>query len=340
MRTLRILGKVYSRVVDLKNFLYDNDYFCPVEIPVPVLSIGNLTVGGTGKTPLTDFCLKYYRRRQVNPVVVSKNYRAQVKDIAVVDPDIPGAAAYYGDEPVLLAEKNPLCKVYVGPRKFQTAKRAFENENPSLIIIDDGFQHRKLYRDVDFVVLDATESPLSYRSFPEGRARESFESLVRATAILVTKINLVSSADLEALVSSLQKKFTVPVFCFSYEITHLHLHGSQTDRDIRDFAKKPCLLVSGLAKPMSFEKSLSAFDLKILKHFSFPDHHPYSGKDIERIQTDWKEAGSPPIITTEKDYVKLRHFWPASMPLWILGIEVRIQNKEDSFYEILDQVLY
>ncbi len=339
MRGVQILGRLYARIVEFKNFLYDKGFFSPVELSVPVLSIGNLTVGGTGKTPLTDFCLKYYQRRQVNAVVVSKNYRAQVKEIALVQPDRPDAAVYFGDEPVLLAEKNRQCRVYVGPRKYQTARFAFEKDNPPLIIVDDGFQHRKLYRDADFVVLDATEAPLNYRCFPEGRAREPFKNLARATAILVTKTNMIATEELDILVSSLQREFSKPIFCFSYEMNQLRPHGVGRECDLKACAGMTCLLVSGLAKPLTFETSLRGFSLKILKHRSFPDHHPYSKKDVEDIIDDWKTAGEPAVITTEKDYVKLRHLWPVTVPLWVAPIEVRIQNKEDSFYEILDQVV-
>jgi tetraacyldisaccharide 4'-kinase len=338
--SIPIVSGLYQGIVNFKNLLYDREYLHSVELPIPVLSIGNLTMGGTGKTPLTDFCLKYYQRRRVKTAVVSRNYKARVRGIAQVDVNREDAAAYYGDEPVLLARRNPQSLFYVGPKKYLTAQYAFAKDAPELLLLDDGFQHRQLYRDVDLVILDATESPENYRCVPDGRAREPFAALSRATAILVSKANLVSEEDLSHLVGRIKKQFEKPVFCFNYEIHRLCPHGLGSERPLRECAGVAALLISGLAKPQSFEDSLRAYGLKILKHQVFADHYAYQKTDVEALIQEWRKQGEPALITTEKDYVKLAPLWPGDVPLWTAPLEVQMKTQEDLFYEILDQVLH
>jgi tetraacyldisaccharide 4'-kinase len=335
-----VLEGLYKGIVDIKNYLYDKEYLHSIELTIPVLSIGNLTVGGTGKTPMTDFCLKYYQRRRIRTAVISRNYRAQVKAIAQVDVSRPDAATYFGDEPVLLARRNPQCLVYVGPQKSQTAQYVAAHDDPQLVIVDDGFQHRQLYRDVDLVILDATESAGNYRCLPSGRAREPYHSLQRATALLVTKINLVSTDEISTLVSDLKRDFNKPIFCFSYEVARLCSHQGAPERRLRECAGLEALLVSGIARPETFVQGFKAFPLKIRGHRVYADHHPYSPADVQSIVAEWQKAGQPELITTEKDYVKLKALWPENVPLWWAPLEVQIKSQEDLFYEILDQVLH
>jgi tetraacyldisaccharide 4'-kinase len=340
MSGFSFFGGLYKSAVDLKNFLYDKEYFHSLELPIPVLSIGNITMGGTGKTPITDFCVKYYQRRRIKLAVVSRNYKAEVKNIAQVDVTAPEAAVYFGDEPVLLAQRNPQSVFYVGPQKFQTAKFVFEAHNPQLIIIDDGFQHRQLYRDVDLVILDATEPMKNYDCVPAGRAREPLSSLARATAILITKTNLAPTAFVDGLVEELRQKYNKPIFTFTYEVLRLRQHASSSEVWLKDCAGSSVMLVSGIAKPESFAKNLEAFSVNVVKHRIFSDHYPYTVDDVQSVLIEWKNQGEPRLVTTEKDYVKLKPLWPEKVPLWIAPLEVHIKSQEDLFYEILDQVLH
>lgn len=339
MSGLKPLSNLYKKIVGFKNYLYDKDYFQSLELPVPVLSLGNLTMGGTGKTPLTDFCLKYYQRRKIKTAVVSRNYKAIVDEAAEVVLKHEQAAAYFGDEPVLLAERNPQVHFFVGPLKYETALFAMEKLNPSLVVVDDGFQHRKLHRDVDIVILDATEKLENYSCVPEGRAREPWEALSRATAFVVTKVNLAPQSQVEALIEKLRPfgKLIVPM---TYELMRLcAVHGSE-EKQLKDLRRRKVMLISGIAQPASFEKNLEKFSLQFVEHLKYRDHYPYKAEDVDVIVKKWRELGSPDLMTTEKDFVKLKSLWPKEVPLWYSPLEVQIQSQEDGFYEILDQVLH
>jgi len=338
-RGLKPLSNLYKKIVGFKNYLYDKEYFQSMMLPVPVLSLGNLTVGGTGKTPLTDFCLKYFQRHKIKTAVVSRNYKAQVIEAAEVDLKHESAAAYFGDEPVLLAERNPQASFFVGPVKSETAFFAFHKVNPSLVLIDDGFQHRQLFRDVDLVILDATESLENYLCVPQGRAREPWESLSRATAFIVTKVNLAAPEHVENLIEKLRpfEKLIVPM---SYELVRICSVYGNEEKHLNDINGRKVLLISGIAQPSSFEKSLEKYSLQIVDHLKFRDHHPFSTEDVESIVKKWQDLGMPELLTTEKDFVKLKALWPKEVPLWYSPLEVQILAQEKGFYEILDQVLY
>lgn len=338
MRGLKPFSSLYERIAGFKNFLYDRNYLEPWELPVPVLSLGNLTMGGTGKTPLTDLCLKHYQKRQLKVAVVSRNYKAEVREPAEVDWTRPQAAAYFGDEPVLLAERNPQAHFFVGPLKYETAQYAMEKVEPEVVVVDDGFQHRKLHRDFDIVILDATEAFENYACVPEGRAREPWSALARASLFVVTKVNLTTPEKVRELTTRLEA-FGRPVVAMSYELQRLCPLFEGEVQNLGTLSGEKVFLISGIAQPRSFEKSLEAHGLQIAGNRIFSDHHPYSASDVDRVLYDWRELGSPRLLTTEKDAVKLKALWPREVPLWYSPLEVQIQSQEEVFYEALDQAL-
>lgn len=337
MSALKPLGFLYEKAAGLKNVLYENAYLKSVKLDVPVVSLGNLTMGGTGKTPLTHFCLQHYARRKLKAAVVSRNYRAEVKTMAKVDLSSPRAAAFFGDEPVLLAQTNPTAEFFVGPEKYKTAEWAAQQTKPDVLLIDDGFQHRQLQRDLDLVILDATEPLSGYQCLPEGRAREPWSGLGRADAFLISKVNLSSQTYVEQLQKKL-RPFGKPIFLFDFRIGSFYemASGKRWSTAAR---KEKAMLVSGIARPDVFEKSLHSFSLQVKEHARYRDHHAYTALDVESILRRWQNAGQPLLVTTEKDCVKLRSLWPKGVPLWVVPLEVQIQSEEEAFYEILDGVL-
>ena len=340
MKGLGAFTGLYKGVVKFKNYLYDEEYFQALELPIPVLSIGNLTMGGTGKTPLTDYCLKHYSSKNLKIAVISRNYRADVRDMAKVNIHRENAGKYYGDEPTMIAQKNPGVDVFVGPEKFETAQFALETVAPELLIIDDGFQHRKLHRDLDIVILDATEDRANYECVPTGRAREPFANLSRASAIVITKVNLVPADEVRKLAAEVSSAFGKPVFCFAYDLVRLIPNVTGLHRLLKDCRGMKCHLVSAIGRPETFEKSIAGFGITVAKHHVFSDHHAYSAEDVSSMIRELRAAGLNDLITTEKDFVKLKPLWPATVPLWVAPLEVHLQGQEDSFHEILDQILH
>ncbi len=332
---LRPLSFVYNRVVSFKNSLYDRGVFKLYEAPVPVISIGNLTMGGTGKTPLTDFCLKALVQKGKRVAVISRSYRADAEAPVLVDVSHPYAAKYFGDEPVLLASENPEVDVYVGPRKWQTAQYAISEKDYDYLIVDDGFQHRRLHRDLNIVILDATESFENYQVLPEGRAREPWRGIDRANVIILTKCNLADQENLKQIEQSLPKD--KEVLYFDYRISQLH--GSQDQvLPVAGLKGKKLFLVSAIARPDVFEKMMRELGEVSKKSMHFRDHHQYKLSDAKKIQEEFLTSKADYLITTEKDAIKLRRFMDKEVNLWSASLEIAEQGEKGRLSEIIDQV--
>jgi tetraacyldisaccharide 4'-kinase len=329
---LKPLSYLYERVVSIKNSMYDRGVIGSYKAPVKVISIGNLTVGGTGKTPITDFCLKALARDGKKVAVVSRSYRADASASVRVDVTHPHAARYYGDEPVLLAQANPDVTVFVGDSKWRTAEYSMRNHGPfDVIVVDDGFQHRKLHRDLNIVILDATEPWANYQVVPEGRGRESWDGLQRADLILFTKCNLADEQSLKQVQNHLPAG--KEVLYFGYDIVDIN-NGEQTV-PTETLRGKKLFLVSAIARPDVFEKMMRAYGEISKKSLHYRDHHQYSSEDAQKIAAEFEKSGCDYLVTTSKDAVKLRRLLPDPSQLWSTNLQVEEYGNKGRVHEII-----
>lgn len=335
---LRPFSFLYDRIVSAKNALYSRGFFETYKAPVPVVSIGNLTMGGTGKTPLTDFCLKHLVQSQKKVAVISRSYRADAQAPCRVDTGHPFGARYYGDEPLLLAQANPEVAVFVGPSKWKTAQYAV-SQDPSLdlLIVDDGFQHRKLHRDLNIVILDATENLSNYEVVPQGRARESWDSLKRADVIVITKCNLAEDDNLQALEARLPKD--KEVLYFGYGIQTFANAQTAEVKSRSELQGKSLFLVSAIARPDVFEKMMREIGEVSKKSMHFRDHHQYTTEEIRQITHEFEKSHCDYLITTEKDAVKLRPLLGDFSSLWNASLEVSELSQKGRLDERIREVL-
>ncbi len=334
---LRPLSSLYSQVVTLKNFLYDRQWLSRYDAKCKVISVGNLTMGGTGKTPLVDFLVKILQKKGLKVAVISRSYRAEVQQPHQVDEQIPRAAFYFGDEPVQLALANPGVDFYVGPQKSQTAQYAVSQKHYDVLLVDDGFQHRRLRRDLDIVVLDATEEWQNYEPLPEGRARESWHSLQRAQLIVVTKCNWVSEEKLSFLSRQIPKN--IKVVYVDYDLPVIRWIFEKRELPWAAVQDRTAFLISAIARPQLFKQQMSK-KLKVVGERHFRDHHPYSIGDVNSLLNEFQESGAELLLTTEKDSVKLRSFISEKVPLVVAPLQVTERGSEGVFNEILSSIPY
>ncbi len=326
---LYFLSLIYGFLSEFRNYLYDRKFIKATRLSVPVISVGNITMGGTGKTPFTNYLIGRCLDQSLKVGVVSRAYKAQAKKPVRVDPNLKDAAYIFGDEPTLLARSHPDVLVYVGRKKYEIALDLIRKEKVDVIIVDDGFQHRKLIRTLDYVLVDATEPDFNYNVFPLGRARESFKNIERADAIVVTKSNLSSSA----MITKLRQKFPHKrLFNFDSIIESIESIHDGAKIELADLPKR-VFIFCGLAKPESFKRILQHYrnDLQIDSKF-FPDHHRYTDADIHAL-LQLKTLRQALFITTEKDAVKIKTLWPKDVPLAVLKMDFDIKNSNQEFDE-------
>lgn len=317
---------------------YRKQWLQTVRLKTPVISLGNLTVGGTGKTPLVDLIVTAFENKGKKVGIVSRAYKAEAVSPQQVDVKDPRAARIFGDEPLWLALKHPMAVVYVGSKKWRTARVLETLENVDVIVVDDGFQHLRLFRKLNLLLIDLSQPISQFELVPRGRAREPFSGIDRADFILFTKSQ---SKNLETE-KWLRGKgvFAKPYAILRQELEPLRRIHSLPDEPARPFAKKSRhLVVCALADPNSFlrllQKRFPECDFETL---FYADHYPFTERDIKNIERTRILKHCEFIVVTEKDEVKLKTFNQCAT--WIVApLRVQFEEGEKDFYECLDQVI-
>jgi tetraacyldisaccharide 4'-kinase len=303
---------IFAAAVRLRNALYDRGFFKSRKLSRPVASVGNISVGGSGKTPFVIALGTLLKERGIGFDVLSRGYGRRQTETAVVDPG--GTAEQFGDEPLLMARKLGV-PVVVGASRFEAGLLA-EKQFPQskLHLLDDGFQHRRLHRDFDIVMLP--ESDLSDRLLPAGRLREPLSSLKRADALVLAPG--MASPDPEKLVWRARR---------STQIVWLREHTQPAPRVVA---------FCGIARPKQFFAVLVNSEVNVTDHVTFPDHHHYTRRDVDRLLKMQAQSGAQGFVTTEKDLINLGPL-AEKLPL---AAEVLLTLELENPQEILDLLLH
>lgn len=319
---------IYGLAVLIRELLYWLHLLKVNKLPCLVISIGNITLGGTGKTPMVISVARFLVRNQKQPLVVSRGYGRQKesKVLAVSDGrSILVNTRMGGDEPVLIASRLPGVPVIVGRDRYQTALYGIRKYHSTIVILDDGFQHRGLRRTADIVLVDATDPFGNGKLFPAGILRERIAALKRAQAIVITRIDQV--VDKEELKTKIKRITLAPIFTSYHQPIDL-LECSTGDvkslvvlRDARAF------VFSGIARPSSFTNMLVSLGVNVAVKRAFPDHYEFQKTDLASIYEKATDARVNMIITTEKDMMRIKNLKPDG--IWALRIDLAIYEREE-----------
>lgn len=334
-------SRMFAGAVHGRNVLYEKNWLHTHRLSTPVVSVGNLTVGGTGKTPIVLWLAKNLVEKGKRVVVLTRGYGGKFSGEKRVN---LRSSEYFGDEPEMIAHRldSDKAAVYAGPDRVASGQLAEQEFLPDLFLLDDGFQHRRLAREVDIVLCDSTQDAKDYNLLPLGLSREPIKSLNRAQWVIMTKVNLVpedvcikQSRDLTEMFSHLRDR----ILYSSYRVHSLVTKDEEilAERITEVFKDEPTLLVSGIAKPDAFEttvRSLGAFAVR--KHLAHPDHYFYNSQDLKRIQEEAQKLSIQLVITTEKDFVKLRKLVSGNnLRFAYLRIEADVRGGESLVNEVL-----
>lgn len=295
----------------------------PVAVDARVISVGGLTAGGSGKTTVAAYIASKLISKNKAVAVVARGYKKPNRGDTVLESSRVTDWREIGDEPFALARSVRGVKVYVSSNKTSAAIKASSDGN-NYIIIDDGFQHRRLKRDVNIVCLDGERPYGNGMMLPSGLLREPATALLRADILLIVD----PPPDHEDIKKELPGG--LPVF----EV-HKKVCGLKTiDGRAAESGIKNCLGICGLGNPRSFRNSLEKEGYGIADFMQFTDHHVYSTTDIEKIAARFDKSGAECVITTLKDIVKLEKIWNYRIPLYYLEIEIEI-DREEEFFKLL-----
>ena len=323
--------KLYQWLLGWRNWMWDRGLFTPRRLSGKVISIGNLTVGGTGKTPLTLYIARFLHQQGFRVAVLSRGYKRERKqDLTVVSDGekILSLPRYAGDEPYLIARNLAEVAVVVHSDRYRAGQWAETKLGAEMHLLDDGFQHRRLWRDVDLLLLDGNESQPELHLFPRGRLREPLKGIKRADIIVITQSAPGGSPSLmlEAI-----KRYnpTAPLF-----YSHRRLEGLfwvRGDREVKEPLFRTGRMVSlcAIAQPLYFEEDLLQLQLEVVQCFRFRDHHWYNQKEVNAVIATARQLEAEAVVTTEKDALRLSHLELGDLPFLYLKIGVEVREEEE-----------
>ena len=306
------MSSAFRLILHAREKLYTAGILSTMRLNHPVISIGNLTLGGTGKTPLVIALAEGLKSRGRRPVILSRGYGRQNRDIVIAASNWQQA----GDEPCLMAQRLHDVPVVVGADRYESGLLAERQQLGDIFILDDGFQHRRLHRDFDIVTVDPAEWNAGEALLPTGRWREPKSAISRAHAACVQQI---AGTQIPSLL--------IPTFVVQTQIDGLFRNSARVATE--DLKDRRVVAFAGIAKPERFFDTLRSMGIKPIRTFAFGDHHVYSQRDIEHRRGDV-------LVTTEKDAVRLAG--PEFPDFVYLRISANIPNFEQLLSLILERL--
>ena len=348
MPLLWFLSLVYFLAIELKFFFYSSGFLKKKKLPIKVICVGNISLGGTGKTSVVIYLAKMLLEKGHKVSVLSRGYGRKVRGpkskvqcpCVVSDGErILVTPEEVGDEPHLLARKLKSVPVIIGKDRYRSGLLAKEKFSSETVLLDDGFQRWSLERDLDIVCLDSLVPLDKEPIFPLGTLREPPSALKRAGLILLNHVNLISEKELNWWYWYLKKVCPqVPIVEGIYQPLRLHQLSNESPLIGIEFLKnKEVILFSTIANPYAFKKIVEHLNVKVIKHYFFPDHYCYKERDLLPLR-----EGHHLMLTTEKDEVKLKKFISSELSIsfektYILEVELQIVRGKDIWEEKIKQ---
>ena len=306
-----------------------------------VISVGNITTGGTGKTPAVQWLARRLQNAGVKTVIIARGYGGAHSAQGAIVSDgkkILLNARQAGDEAVLHARALPSTPVLIGRDRIKATRIALEKFAPQIILLDDGFQYWSLARDFDLVLLDARRPFENGKLLPVGRLREPKSELGRADGVLLTRSDRASDSELKRTLDEVRILTDAPIFQSSHAPIYLRNEAGGEQIELQKLHQQPIAVLSALANNENFHQSLKACGANVICALAKSDHHSWQQKEVRSFAREAKAKGAQFLVTTEKDAVKLDSHW-SDLPLWSLVIELQIENEDELWKLISKRIL-
>ncbi|HUT34793.1 MAG TPA: tetraacyldisaccharide 4'-kinase [Planctomycetota bacterium] len=333
--SLSVLSAPYWAACSTRLALYHWGLLACRELDARVISVGNITTGGTGKTPLVVWIARWLVGRGVRAAILSRGYGEKR-----VPPEGGTANAGESDEMLLFRRQVPGVPHVVDGSRYAGGLRAIAEHGAECLVLDDGFQHLALGRDLDIVAVD-TLLPFGYgHLLPRGLLREPLSGLRRADIVVLTRCDLAAKGQVQDVERQVRRWCPGrPVVESVHRPVHFCCHGTTGTRPLSWVHGRKVFAFSALGNPAAFPRTLEALGAQVLRHEPFRDHHWYSGEDLAALARRAAEAGAEAVVTTEKDAVKIHAFPDTGPPLHALAVELVVTRGEDLLQAALDRVV-
>lgn len=320
-----LLAKVYEIVVRSRRYLYERGWFSRYRLPCPVISLGNLTVGGTGKTPLTILVARQIKAAGKRVVILTRGYGgSQRRPVVISDgQEIFQRPPQCGDEAFLMARKLPGVPVVSGAKRVAAGELAWREFQPDLMLVDDGLQHLPLARDLDLVLVDADRPWGNGRLLPRGPLREPM-ALLRPRRLILVLTRYEPTRHLSTYQKLSQDFPGVPLCRAVFSLEEAERQPGEVQVSLAEIATRPLLGFAGIAYPSRFAASLAAEGVKLVFFQPFADHQLLTAADLRQLLRRAQDLGAAGLVTTEKDWCRLGASWSGELPLYVVSLEVKL----------------
>ena len=325
---LQLAYPFYAAGVKIRLALYRANIFKTYKLNTPVISVGNISFGGTGKTPCAAFIANYLHGEGWKVAILSRGYKRESKGIIEVSngQKILCTPSISGDEPYLLAEQCPGVRVIVGEDRYSAGSVMERKAEIDVFVLDDGYQHLKLHRDLNLLLIDATHLGVN------SNFREPLQGTDRADAVIVTRSSQLEHRQFFIRVIEKYCRPKTPIFFADHEISGFRsLFEIRTIISNSNLDSRSVVALSGIGNPERFVYDLQKLGMRILKNFIYPDHHRYTQDELEFVMQGAKHLGAEAIISTEKDAVNISpEFMPKQqLPIYLAQLEFKCENSEE-----------
>lgn len=352
MTVFYVFSLIYGQLVNLKLSMYHIGWFKKERLTCFVISLGNVTVGGTGKTPTAQHLAREIRDMGYRVAILNRGYRAKWRGAVGIVSDghaLKMDAETAGDEAFMLAKHLPNVPVLIGPERAVTGRYAIEHFGAQVAILDDGYQHWQLERDMDILLVDAVNVFGNGYLLPRGTLREPLSHIDRADVCLMTKVDQAAPGAIEYIWETFRSYNQDGLILESIHQPRQFVRLADWYEDIAaggvpvtELKGKKVLAVSAIGNPASFEQTLADLGIEIVESMRYPDHHDYGEKDMAEVLYRAETLGVEAIIITEKDAVKVpgdvvRAKW--RIPMYVISVEVTFQKGQEAFFSTLKEAL-
>ena len=326
---LKPVSAVYKLGALSRLVAYERRVLRQKKLSVPVISIGNLTVGGTGKTPIIIDLARDLSQAGLKVGILSRGYKRQSTQATTVVSDgrsICVDVDQAGDEPYLIARSAPAAVVVVGADRYEAGRIAIEDYGCDLLLLDDGFQHLKLARNFDFLIWDYNDDPQQARLLPAGRLREPMASISRADCLIISKLPDTPCPERMSAIRVMANKFKpgIPIIHCKFESSALHrVYNKEKVRVTTRGTGTRVFAFCGIARPEGFIRNLESMGCVVAGKQSFSDHHWFTTSDTNKLIEEFKKSEAEYLVTTEKDRVRLPEEFIEQVPLLELALSTQ-----------------
>jgi len=336
------LSLVWEWSYRLRRFFFTYDVFKSNEYHVPIISVGNVTFGGTGKTPFTMWLSEYLGTKEKQVMILMRGYKGRLENssgIIKADRKLGFSPKDFGDEALLLARRLSNASIVVGKKRSKNLEYYFPRVKPDVVLLDDGHQHLNIKRGLNIVLFDALMPLNRYKVAPMGYMREGFRALLDADVVIIGRVDQVDPTQLQDLKKLIEKHLpsNIPIAEMRYRPRGFYSSTYQRKFHLKEITGKKVICVAGIASPVSFFNLIDSLGAEIVKTESFPDHHDFNLDDLTQI-LELAEQYDAYVVTTEKDMVKMRKIAEDPRILY-LEIQVEFLNGEDLVKEAVDKVV-